>query len=141
MENKEFDPIENLSFRKNGWIILLIIQGIYLILDVFELSGDKISYGVLSALFMFSLGIIIIVISLINIKNKPIHGFIEGSFYLVFSVIIFYYKYKHFLDFKHTKKELNTTTQKYDKLKEYAVQLQNMNIRLENMNKQFIKKK
>lgn len=137
MVQQKYDPIESISITKYGWIILLVLQGIYLTLDVVELSGvHRISYGLLSAIFMFFLGVTILIFSLINIKEKSLHGFIEGGFYLIFAAIIFYYKYQHYDKFKSTEKDLETTTKQYNKLQDYNIQLQSMNQRLENINKQ-----
>jgi len=134
MGNQKYDPIESVSISKYGWIALLFLQGIYLTLDVLELSGaHRISYGVLSAVFMFFLGVIILILSFINIKDKPVHGFVEGGFYLIFAAIIFYYKYQHYAEFKDNEKELETASKKYDRLEDYTVQLQSMNRRLESM--------
>lgn len=136
MGDQKYDPVGDLTVSRYGWIILLVLQGIYLTLDALELSGaHKISYGVLSAIFMFFLGLIIIVLSLAKIKERPVHGFVEGGFYLFFASIIFYYKYRHFTEFNNNISDLETTAKNYDRLQAYTVQLRGMNQRLESINR------
>ena len=79
----------------NGWIWLLVIQGIYLSLDVINIITSKDLFGLLSASFMIGLGIFLVFISIINNYFEK-HGFFQGLFYLIFGVLFLVYRYKNY---------------------------------------------
>ena len=92
------DPIQFISEEEGGWIILLVIQGIYLSLDVFEAASEKIAYGIMASGFMSMLGIMIILYAVFDFKNKKsvVRPVLEGSFYIFFAVVLYYYKERRY---------------------------------------------
>jgi hypothetical protein len=65
-------PINNYFDRylSTRWIILLLIQGVYLSLDVAEISTENITVGIVASSFMGLLGVIIIFYSIKDLKKR-----------------------------------------------------------------------
>ena len=88
MENK---TEKSKFFLKNGWIILLIIQAVYLSLDIVESVKEEVLYGIIASSFMIGLGFFILTITMLEKFHHgelELHGIIEGMFYLLFGIIL-----------------------------------------------------
>ena len=106
--NNNSDIISQLLTLEKGWIIILILQGIYLSLDSTEAATGKITYGIVASIFMGILGLIIFLYSIVEIsknKHENYRGLIESIFYMTFSVIILYFKLKKKKEMKNVKKD------------------------------------
>tara|TARA_Y100000389_G_C17464258_1_gene524211 strand:+ start:2249 stop:2632 length:384 start_codon:yes stop_codon:yes gene_type:complete len=98
LENK---TIGNRIISNHGWIWLLVIQAIYLSLDIINIITLKNVFGLLSAYFMLGLGIFLICITAIEKLNNnhfEKQGFFQGLFYLIFGVLFLVFRYKNYYE-------------------------------------------
>ena len=88
------------SFGKegHGWILLLLLQGVYLGLDVAEAATGNVSFGMIAAIFMISLGSVAGLLTLIDwsaSKHLSGHGVLESVFYIAFGIALYVLRKKH----------------------------------------------
>lgn len=110
------DILQNFLSSKYGWLLLLILQGIYLTLDVIEIKTEKIQYGMAASLFMAILGVIILLYSVFKVfreHEKEYHGILEGVFYISFAIVLYYYKNERYEE----------SIEKTEKIKEQSIAL------------------
>lgn len=110
------DILQNFLSLKYGWLLLLILQGIYLTLDVIEIKTEKIQYGMAASLFMAILGVIILLYSVFKVfreHEKEYHGILEGVFYISFAIVLYYYKNERYEE----------SIEKTEKIKEQSIAL------------------
>lgn len=77
-------PLKFVANKEFGWILLLLLQGTYLILDIVEVATHNINYGIFAGIFMTLLGVLVLGFTIMEgIKEKHLHwhGLIEGLFY------------------------------------------------------------
>ena len=77
--------LQSLFQTRNIWIVLSIVQILYLMFEIVELSTGNDVFGIVSAAMVITLGLIIVALSL---YEKEYQGLIEGLVYLVAGVIV-----------------------------------------------------
>lgn len=117
------DILNSFFITKNGWLLLLILQGVYLTLDVIEVRTENIKYGMAASIFMAILGVIVLLYGVFQVfrKNgKEYRGIFEGIFYISFALILYYYKNKRY----------EKSIEKDEKIQEQANTLNALDMRL-----------
>jgi hypothetical protein len=108
------DPLGYIS--KSSWIILLLIQAVYLSMDVAEATTHKELFGEIAAYFLMGLGVLIIISTLINyLKHNHghvIHSVLEGVFYMGFGGVLIYLRIRN----KHKEEQNEHDEQNKEKL-------------------------
>jgi hypothetical protein len=90
--------LKSFGKEENGWILLLLLQAVYLGLDVTEAATGNASFGIIAAIFMLSLGSVAGVMTLIDwstSKHLSGHGVVESLFYMAFGAALLVLRKKH----------------------------------------------
>ena len=83
---------------KFGWLWLLMLQGVYLSLDIAESVTENVLYGIIASAFMIGLGVFILTLTLLEKLHSgelEVHGIIEGVFYLFFGIALLVIRMKN----------------------------------------------
>lgn len=88
----KINPFKSLLKPQTSWIILLLLQALYLSMDITETVTNRKLFGYLAAGFMFALGFVILFLiglrKYIHDETPVIPHIIEGFFYLTIGIIL-----------------------------------------------------
>jgi hypothetical protein len=116
------DKTEKSKFiLKHGWIWLLVLQGVYLSLDVVEGATEKDIFGITASCFMIGLGIFILIVTALEKYHGgelEKHGLIEGLFYLLFGITLLVLRIRNHANRLKEEEEAEKEKEKCEKMEE-----------------------
>lgn len=84
----QVNPFRTILRPEVSWIIILLLQAIYLSMDIAETVTKRELFGLLAAGFMISLGFLILFLTWYENEKRNLPQIIEGLFYLVIGAVL-----------------------------------------------------